>query len=341
MNDEVQSDEVESNRVKYEICAGDLTAVCVPWGASLASLDLGGQQLLRRIPLEAYPTNKGHFGSIAGPIANRVRDARASIHGVSYTLEESDISAHALHGGARGLGRRAWRMVEHIERAVTFEITLEDGELGLPGRRVYRCHYEVTAHNIDQEGYAELTLTLEMESDRDTLCNLAFHPYLCLDDSGSIFDHELTVHADAYLPTDHESLPTGEVRSVESAHADFRFNLRSPRALSALESNRALSLDHNFCFRGDEPHTLKPLATLYSSRSRVKLELSSTQVGLQIYTPESLGSELIKGEPLGRYPAICLEPQGWPDSPNHVDFPSILVEGGARYAHTSIFKLTR
>ena len=68
--------------VNYEIRIGDLTAVCVPWGASLASLDLGGQQLLRRIPVEAYSTHTGHFGSIAGPIANRVRDGEVLINGV-------------------------------------------------------------------------------------------------------------------------------------------------------------------------------------------------------------------------------------------------------------------
>ncbi len=323
MTEHRQVDQTSPVRLSH----GNLELELHPWGASLASLRFRGQELLRRIPHDHYPLSTGHFGSIAGPIANRVGGASVDIDGSRYSLEAND-GPNTLHGGSRGLGRRLWSMISISERGVVFELLLRDGELGLPGYRVYRCRYEISASS-------ELTVNLTMTSDRSTLCNLAPHPYLCLDDSGSILDHILTVYGDHYLPVNDMHLPTGEVASVEGT----RFDLRTPTSLSSLAERGALSFDHNFCFSSpSSARELTKLATLYSPLSQVSLTVLSNQSGLQVYTPSSIGDPSVSDEaPDHKYPALCLEPQGWPDAPNHDHFPSVYITEDHTYNHLSIF----
>ena len=186
---------------QYKISRGSLTTTITPFGASLASLRFRGQQLLRRIPIEAYPSTGGHFGSIAGPIANRVGGAQVEINGERHQLPVND-GAHTLHGGPLGLGRRDWSIEEHDQSAITLILKLVDGELGLPGDRVFRCHYSIS----NEQESSSLNMKLTMISNKDTMCNLAPHPYFCLDNSGSTLDHELTLFAD--LPPDESAMLT-------------------------------------------------------------------------------------------------------------------------------------
>ena len=66
------------------------------------------------------------------------------------------------------------------------------------------------------------------------------------------------------------------------------------------------------------------LAELDSTRTATRLELSSDQPGLQVYTGNGLDGVL--GSTQGRLyrqgDGIALEPQLFPDSPNRPDFAS-------------------
>ena len=72
---------------------------------------------------------------------------------------------------------------------------------------------------------------------------------------------------------------------------------------------------------------------LASPASGIRLELSSDQPGLQVYTgnhldgtsPASCGGFHHQGD------GVALEPQLFPDSPNHPEWPSARLEPGQTY----------
>jgi aldose 1-epimerase len=72
------------------------------------------------------------------------------------------------------------------------------------------------------------------------------------------------------------------------------------------------------------------------------VEAWTTEPGIQVYTGNFLdGTSHGKG---GRnYPrrsAVCLETQHFPDSPNHPDFPTTILEPGKEFHSTTIYKFS-
>ena len=328
-------------------------------GASLCSLLVNGQSVLRSIPIKSYPFSSGHFGSIAGPIANRVAHAQVQLNNQIYHLPINEHGQHTLHGGDQGLGRRPWQCTKQSDTSIEFQINLEDGELGLPGFRTFSCEYSLfstlpTDIFIDHSSFSELNrstylsevylkIELTMSSDRDTFCNLAFHPYFCLDNSGGLLHHHLHILSKDYLPLDSYNIPTGNIAPVK----DTEFDFTRSRPLAELIQANALSLDHNFCFFHEEsPSTipkskqLYPLAQLTSLLSKLELQVYSDQVGLQVYCPSHLDQMLNDDLPKDYFPAICLEPQSWPAAPNYSHFPSILVTKSQPYQQKTLLKLS-
>ena len=318
----------------YQLNQGDLELKFLSIGASLSSVKYQGQQVLRQIPDAEYLKSKGHFGSIAGPIANRVRNAKVTIDGNDYHLDKNQ-GDHTLHGGFKGLGLREWVLSNSSHCMIEFQITLKHLELGLPGDRTFTCRYTIANKNT-------LEVNLSMTANQTTMCNLAPHPYFCLDDSGTILDHQLEVFADSYLIKDQEQLPTGEQKAVDGTV----FDLRTKTQLSKVLIENDHSFDHNFCFDDNkllsQTAQLKLMAQLFSPISRVNLKIYSNQPGLQIYTPHELGEPTFTSENQRKaFPAICLEPQAWPDGPSFNNFPSILVSKGESYESKNCFSFNR
>ena len=75
------------------------------------------------------------------------------------------------------------------------------------------------------------------------------------------------------------------------------------------------------------------------SRSEVSC-LLSTEPGLQFYTGNFLDGTLTgKGGRVYNFRnAFCMEPQHFPDSPNHPAFPSVVLKPGQTYKNTIIYR---
>lgn len=302
-------------------------------GASAVSLHYRHfpHSMLCSLPQNLYPVHSQHFGAVAGPVANRIATASALLDGQPLMLEAND-GKHCLHSGSNGLGRREWQLDSQHDNSAKFICRLKDGELGLPGNREFSAYYALQYDK--QKDCHTLLVELGMISDQTTFCNLAFHPYFCLDNSGSILSHNLHVNASHFLATDNENIPTGERIPLHGSPFDFS----ESKQLSMLDTPVQQVLDHNFCLHHQDTG-LNHAASLKSIRSGIHLTLSTNQRGLQIYCPRRLNDQLItaEGNPFGRFPSICLEPQGWPDAPNHPDFPSIIAEKGQNIVNRSTF----
>ncbi|MFO0968780.1 MAG: hypothetical protein U0793_24755 [Gemmataceae bacterium] len=91
----------------------------------------------------------------------------------------------------------------------------------------------------------------------------------------------------------------------------------------------------------DRPGDLKIAARLRDPVSGRRLEVATTQPGLQVYTGDFLKGQKAKGG--NTYPArcaVCLETQHFPDSVHQPGFPSIILRPGQTYRQRTAFFLS-
>ena len=70
------------------------------------------------------------------------------------------------------------------------------------------------------------------------------------------------------------------------------------------------------------------------------LEISTNQPGVQFYDGKYLDASAVgsTGLAIGPRAGLCLEPQNFPDAPNHPNFPSSRLEPGEVYANRVVYK---
>jgi aldose 1-epimerase len=297
----------------------------------------------------AYPTMAGylakpqHFGATVGRYANRIAAGVFSLDGHAYALTKNE-GPNALHGGPHGFDAQLWTITS-VQSGPTAKVTLEltspDGQEGYPGN----LHVSIT-YALDERG--DLTLTYSATTDKPTVVNLTNHSLFNLAGAASgrgVLDEQLTIAADRYTPVDATLIPTGELRTVAGSPFDFRTaHVIGERVRDASDPQIVLGpgYDHNFVLNAGEtpkPHFAVRLVDPVSGRT---LELWTTEPGVQVYTGNFLnGSVVGVGHTLYRQgDGLALEPQHFPDSPNHPAFPSTRLDPGQTYRQVSVLKLS-
>ena len=100
-------------------------------------------------------------------------------------------------------------------------------------------------------------------------------------------------------------------------------------------------LDNNWTVRKHYPHELALAATLYEPASGRKLQAFTTQPGVQIYSGNWVEQHVGKqGKRYDEQYAICLEAQGFPNSPNVAHFPSSVLRPGERYDEWCVYRFS-
>jgi aldose 1-epimerase len=280
--------------------------------------------------LEEYVQNPLYFGGLIGRYANRIARGKFALDGVEYQLTQNDGVNH-LHGGFRGFDKRLWTVNDSTAESspmLHLEYSSADGEEGYPGNLQANVTYALAGN--------ELRIDYTATTDRDTIVNLTNHSYFNLAGRGDTLAHELTVNADAFTPVSKDLIPTGEVRSVANTPWDFREGKRIGKHLAA-----AGGYDHNFVLR-DWDKSLRPAVRLYEHTSGRVLEILTDQPGIQFYSGNFLDGSFAgkRGVVYNKYAALALEPQHFPDSPNHANFPSTVLRSGEVYRHTSLYRFS-
>jgi aldose 1-epimerase len=313
------------------------TARIITWGAVLRDLLVPGPAGPQRVvlgleTLDDYVRYSPFFGAIVGRYANRIGDARFRLDGREVDLVPNE-NGNELHGGPASFGRRSWALLGHSEQAAHLGLVSEDDEMGFPGRLFATCSYELLEPAI-------LRVSLQAFADEPTPVNLTPHNYFNLDGSADARDHLLQVSSDFYTPVDDEQIPTGEIRSVAGSPLDFR----DPRALQRA-GDAYRDIDHNLVLRREASAGLALAhgATLSSPESGIAMELWTTEPGLQVYDG-SLVDLPVRGTGLRElkpYSGIALEPQRFPDSPNHPSFPNTILTPGLVSRQVSEFRFSQ
>jgi aldose 1-epimerase len=317
------------------ITAGDLSARVLTVGAVIRDVRLAGIDhplVLGFDRAEDYVLHSPYFGAIAGRSANRIGGGRFSIDGRAYQVSLNEKGRQHLHGGFVGFSHRVWSIVDHDAASVTLGIVSPDGEEGYPGKVEATVRYAIEAPGMIR---MEATAT----TDAPTLVNLAQHSYFNLDDSPAVLDHDLQIFADGYTPTDADLIPTGEVVAVASSDFDFR----TPRPIRRMRGKDRVGYDTNYVI--GRSRSAKPVAhaVLSSPKNGVSLAIASTEPGVQFYDGAYLNVTVpgLGGRRYGANAGLCLEPQVFPDAPNHAGFPSSVLRPGETYRQTSTFTFAR
>jgi aldose 1-epimerase len=133
------------------------------------------------------------------------------------------------------------------------------------------------------------------------------------------------------------------VRSVAGTPFDFRRAFEVGERIRNWDAQlrHGRGYDHNFVVRG-APGTMRAAARLEHAASGRVMELHATAPGLQFYSGNFLdGSTVGKGGRLYRQgDGLCLEPQIFPDAPNHADFPSACLRPGEEFVNSMKFRFS-
>lgn len=318
------------------------SAKLITYGATLAELHMPdkngkmGDIVLGFDDIQGYLSQHPYFGAIVGRYANRIAKGKFTLDGKEYQLFINN-APNSLHGGAIGFNRRVWK-AEEVKRpggaGVRFTYLSKDGEENYPGNLNLSVTYILTDTN-------ELKIEYAAETDKDTVLNLTNHSYFNLSgsDTGDILKYVLYLNADKYTPVDSTLIPTGEIASVEGTPLDFR----TPTAIGAriAELKEIGGYDHNFAVNG-KAGTLRIAGRVTDPESGRQVEVWTTEPGVQFYSAIHLNGT-IKGKggvAYGKYGAICLETQHFPDSPNHPNFPSTELKPGQQFHSETIYKFS-
>ncbi len=277
-----------------------------------------------------YLAAPGYIGASIGRVANRIAAGRFTLDEREYQLPVNN-GANSLHGGAEGFDRRVWDIVAATASAVRLRLVSPDGDQGYPGELTVTADFTL--------GDGSLGIDYRATTDRPTIVNLTSHAYwnLAGEGSGSIDDHRLTSPAAAFTPVDAGLIPTGEIASVAGTPFDFRGGARLGDRIHGDDPQLQLAggIDHNLVIARAPSVALRHMARLADPASGRSLDLWSNQPGLQVYSGNFLdGSSIGKsGRPYQRGAGIALEPQMFPDTPNHPAFGSLRLAPGEEYHH--------
>jgi aldose 1-epimerase len=316
----------------YPLVSGDISASILDLGAGVQAVHPLGEA--RSVTLgspdaAAYGRIMQNFGTVVGPVANRIRGAAFELKGRTYALDANQNGRHSLHSGSAGTHLKTWTVLHHEATTITLALDLPDGDGGFPGNRRITSTYRL-------EG-AALIHELKAETDAPTLMNPALHAYWNMQPPEEGWaGQRLTIHADRYLPVDGDVLPTGEVADVAGTPFDFR-------EARTLDPAGMPDLDHNFCL-ADAPRPLSPALRLESDVSGLAMTIETTAPGLQVFGmhPFSVeGDETLHGTAYPRRAALAIEPQCWPDAPGREAWPGIVLMPGQTFRQTNRYAFER
>ena len=315
---------------------GIVTSLKVPDRAgTMANVVLGYPQI------DGYVTDTSYFGAIIGRYGNRIAGGRFTLNGVAYTLPTND-KPNSLHGGSTGFNKRIWQATEASGPegpGLTLSYTSPDGEEGYPGTLSVQITYRITEQN-------ELRIDYSAKTDKATVVNLTHHSYFNLsgEGTGDILDHQLEIMADRYTPVDATLIPTGELAPVAGTPFDFT----KPKAIGAdiRDGHPQLVIgrgyDHNFVLQRSTAGSPSLAARVREPRTGRVMEVLTTEPGVQFYSGNFLNGTAVGtgGNTYRQGDGFCLETQHFPDSPNKPSFPSTVLQPGAEYRTTTIYRFS-
>ena len=328
----------------YTLKNADLTMQVTNFGARVVTLwapDRDGNYediVLGYNNIDNYINNPGErfLGAVVGPYANRIAGGTYTIGDQTYTFPQNN-NGQTLHGGLLGLDMVVWDVKEVNDSSIVLAYLHADGQDGHPGNLDIEMTYTLTSSNEFKVDYVAST-------DKATHVNMSHHSFFNLkgEGNGTINDHVLMINASKTTPVDALLIPSGEIADVTGTPFDFREPKEIGRDLGTENEQLAngAGYDHNWVLDRAADSGLELAASVYEPASGRYMEVWTDQPAIQFY-----GGNFFDGTTTGKYgkalsyrESIALETQKYPDTPNHSNFPSTLLNPGETYTHTCVYR---
>ena len=308
----------------------------INYGATLTRIitadrnGMPGNVILGFDSLDGYfKTSDQYIGSIVGRYCNRIAHANFLLDGKKYNLANNNNN-NSLHGGLKGFDKAWWNVEKQDDCSLKLTYLSKDGEEGYPGNLNVEVTYKLYPDNALIIDYSAVT-------DKATPVNLTSHCYFNLSAgrSKTVLDHELLLFADEYTVLDKGSIPTGRLTTVKNTPYDFT----TPKKIGEDIDKLSSGYDINLVLNTDAGKA----ATLYDPVSGRCMEMFTTEPGLQFYSGNFLQAAITgstDGERCLTHPALCLEAQHFPNSPNEPSFPDTILRPGSTYQQTTVYKFS-
>lgn len=280
---------------------------------SIATLDKNGVSsdiVLGYDDIRSYENDPYYLGAIIGRYAGRIEQGLLSIIDKTYQLDINN-NDNQLHGGFQALNKKLWQATtestaEYV--SLILQHMSPDGDNGFPGNIDFKVKYSLNNYN-------ELSIEYFASSDKTTVINLTQHSYFNLagHQSGDVYQHQIQMNAEHFLPMNERIYPTGEIRKVIGSAHDFR-------QLTALDKNINSDDEQVVIAKGYDNYWLTNekaingevfAARAFEANSGRQLTLYSDQPCLILYTANYIdGSQTGKENCVyQKHSAFCFEPQ--------------------------------
>jgi len=286
--------------------------------------------------LASYYDDGPFFGKIPGRCANRIAKGKFTLDGKEYSVTVNNGPNHNHGGnGEETFANRLWE-AEQVAGGVKFSLDSKDMDAGYPGAVHVEVFYSWSETN-------DLAITITAETDSKTIVNPTNHVYFNLkgESAGDMTDHFLTINASNFLETDQYLVPTGKMIPVKDTPMDFT----KPKQICKQMNDDYKPLkygkgyDHCFVIDNWDKTNVIPVAELYSEQSGRKVTVSTNSPGIMIYGGNWLAGcpKSKSGKDYKDYDGVAMECQWFPDSINHENFPSVVLEKGEQFENKIIF----
>jgi aldose 1-epimerase len=322
-----------------------MTATIMTYGGIVTSLKVPdkdgnfGDVVLGYDNVDAYVKSSPYFGALIGRYGNRIAGGKFTLDDKTYQLATNN-GPNSLHGGLKGFDKVVWtaRPLPTAHGPSLILTYVSPGmEEGYPGTLSVTAIYSLTEDN-------ELRVDFSATTSAKTVVNLTHHSYFNLAGKGDILNTVVIINADKFTPVDATLIPTGELRPVQGTPFDFTTAYTIGERIGNTNDEqiaRGNGYDHNFVLNktGNE---LSFAAEAYEVGSGRIMQVWSTEPGVQFYSGNFLDGTLTgKGGWTYQFrDGFCFEPQHFPDSPNHPEFPTTVLNPGDTYHNTIIYKFS-
>ena len=291
--------------------------------------------------LEGYLNAKErYFNAIIGRYAGRIARGSFALGGTPQQVTVNNGGNH-LHGGPHGLHEQVWEVLKHASNKIKLRCVLPDGHEGFAGNLEVTVKYLLTEQN-------ELVIDYLAKSDKDTVINLTNHAFFNLNKTHSetILDNKLLIGSSEYLAVDANAIPTGEIKDVKNTPFDFTSFKAIGKDIKAdneqLKTARGYDVTFPLEAYPSKDGTSFFAAALTAPSTGLRLEVLTTEPSVHLYTGNFLeGADLGKDNiPCAKHSAVCLETQHFPDSPNKISFPSVLLKAGEEFKSCTVYRVS-
>lgn len=328
--------------VRIMTYGGIIQSIQAPGREGTANVVLGFDSLAGYTS-NLYLTKNPYFGAAVGRYANRIANGRFSLNDTTYQLPTNN-GPNSLHGGTVGFDKCVWTAERPISDAKQASLTLSrvspDGEMGYPATLAVRVTYTLTNDNALRMEYAAVNEDQQLS----TVVNLTNHSYFNLagEGSGDVYGHQLQIRADRYTPIGSTLIPAGTIAPVAGTPLDFNKPAAIGDRIRQDFEQLVFGQGYDFNWVLNKPSLEVPVARAVDPGSGRVLEILTTEPGIQFYSGNFLDGTLIgtSHRVYRQSDGFALETQHFPDSPNHANFPSTVLEPGQTFSSTTAYRFT-